>query len=451
MISSYPPVLPPTPPSKHKPWMTLTAIFIGGLVIGIVAGKASVSSSAGLNSTSTAFGGSVLGIGQSAPNSIDKDVEFKQFWEVWSKLKEKYYEDTVTDKQMFYGALEGLAGSMGDPYTMYFDPKEANDFQQALSGTFSGIGAEIGLRDNHVTIIAPLPETPAERAGLKSGDIIVDIDGTDATGMSVEEAVTKIRGEKGTKVVLKIYRPSTKNDPYNVEIVRETIQVKSVRVKWPEEQIAVIEVTNFNTDTKEGFDKAVSEVLKKDPKGIILDLRNNPGGFLDTAVAMAGEWLGDSIIVKERRQGQIIEQLRSSGNARLRGIPTVVLVNQGSASASEIVSGALQDEKAATVVGMKTFGKGSVQDYLNLSDGSALKVTIAEWLTPSGRTINKTGLEPDVVVDRTEQDYEQQRDPQLERALGILNGTATSSPATAADSSASNSAESAATETGSSD
>lgn len=319
---------------------------------------------------------------------------------------------------------------------MYFDPKDATDFQNALSGTFSGIGAEIGLRDDRITIIAPLPETPAERAGLKAGDIVVDINGTSTVGMGVEQAVSQIRGEKGTKVTLKIYRASAKKDPFDVELTRETIQVKSVRVKWQEGNIALIEVTNFNTDTKEGFDKAVSEVLKKDPKGIILDLRNNPGGFLDTAVSMAGEWLSDEVIVKERRQGQIIEQLRSSGKARLRGIPTVVLVNQGSASASEIVSGALQDTKSATVVGMKTFGKGSVQDYLNLADGSALKVTIAEWLTPSGRTINKTGLEPDVLVDRTEQDYEQQRDPQLDRALGILNGTATGTPAVAPTSTA---------------
>lgn len=437
MTSSYPPVMPPVIPTpSKKPLITLLAVFGVGLLLGAAAGKASESGASGSNATSTSMVGSILGIGQSAPNNLDKDVDFKQFWEVWSKLKEKYYLSDVTDKQMFYGALQGLASSMGDPYTMYFDPKDATDFQNALSGTFSGIGAEIGLRDDRITIIAPLPETPAERAGLKAGDIVVDINGTSTVGMGVEQAVSQIRGEKGTKVTLKIYRASTKKDPFDVELTRETIQVKSVRVKWQEGNIALIEVTNFNTDTKEGFDKAVSEVLKKDPKGIILDLRNNPGGFLDTAVSMAGEWLSDEVIVKERRQGQIIEQLRSSGKARLRGIPTVVLVNQGSASASEIVSGALQDTKSATVVGMKTFGKGSVQDYLNLADGSALKVTIAEWLTPSGRTINKTGLEPDVLVDRTEQDYEQQRDPQLDRALGILNGTATGTPAVAPTSTA---------------
>lgn len=432
MTTSYPPVLPPAAATtSKKPLLTLVVVFGVGLLLGAAAGKASESGAQGSSSTSTAMTGSILGIGQSAPNSLAKDVDFKQFWDVWSKLKEKYYLNDVSDKQMFYGALQGLASSMGDPYTMYFDPKDATDFQNALSGTFSGIGAEIGLRDERITIIAPLPETPAERAGLKAGDIVLEINGTSTVGIGVEQAVSQIRGEKGTKVTLKIYRSSAKKDPFDVELTRETIQVKSVRVKWQEGNIALVEVTNFNTDTKEGFDKAVSEVLKKDPKGIILDLRNNPGGFLDTAVSMAGEWLGDSIIVKERRQGQIIEQLRSSGKARLRGIPTIVLVNQGSASASEIVSGALQDAKAATVVGMKTFGKGSVQDYLNLPDGSALKVTIAEWLTPSGRTINKTGLEPDVLVDRTEQDYEQQRDPQLDRALGILNGTATGTSAVA--------------------
>jgi carboxyl-terminal processing protease len=182
-------------------------------------------------------------------------------------------------------------------------------------------------------------------------------------------------------------------------------------------------------DTRDGFDRAVEEAIKKDAKGVILDLRNNPGGFLDTAVYMAGEWVGDAVVVKERRQGKIFEQLRGTGKKRLAGMPTIVLVNEGSASASEIVSGTLQDFKLATVVGKKTFGKGSVQDYINLKDGSAIKITIAEWLTPNERTINQTGLEPDVTVERTPEDYEAQRDPQLDRAIGILTGEAPASDA----------------------
>jgi carboxyl-terminal processing protease len=252
--------------------------------------------------------------------------------------------------------------------------------------------------------------------------------------MSVEQAVSLIRGEKGTKVTLKIFRPSTKKPPFDVTIVRDEILVKSVKWKVLPSGVGVIEVTHFNGDTEENFKKAVTEVLKKKPKGIILDLRNNPGGFLDTSLKMAGEWVGDAIVVKERKQGKIIDELHGVGPARLEGIPTIVLVNQGSASASEIVAGALQDQKAATIVGMTTFGKGSVQDYSNLPDGSGIKITIAEWLTPNERTINKTGLEPDITVDRTVEDYAAQRDPQLDRAVGILTGTATSTASSATSS-----------------
>lgn len=241
--------------------------------------------------------------------------------------------------------------------------------------------------------------------------------------------MTLIRGDKGTEVTLTLVRTNdkSKQDPFDVVIVRDEIQVKSVRLKWIEKEnnVALLEVTNFNTDTVDGLNKAIDEMLSHDVKAIVVDLRNDPGGFLDTATYMAGEWVGSQIVVKERRQGQIVEQLKGTGRNRLAGIPTVVLVNGGSASASEIVSGALQDYKAATIVGEKTFGKGSVQDYTNMKDGSAIKITIAEWLTPLERTINKTGLEPDISIERTPEDYEKSLDPQLDRAVGILNGSAT--------------------------
>ena len=424
------------PEKSHRAVLTFLVV---GVLIGILVGRVWASTGSverAPNSTSSTT--RILGIGQDpSPNLSIKDVEFKVFWEVWQLLKEKYYEENVKDETLFYGSIKGMTDALGDPYTNFFEPKGAEEFQQSLSGKFSGIGAEIGLREGIITVVAPLPDTPAERAGIKAGDYIVKIDGTETTGFSIEQAVTRIRGEKGTTVTLTIFRSNDKSHPdaFDVPIVRDEIQVKSVRLKWPRDDIALIEVTNFNTDTRDGFDKAVTEVLKRDVKGIILDLRNNPGGFLDTAAYMAGEWVGEEIVVKERRQGEIVEQLRGTGRKRLSGIPTIVLVNQGSASASEIVSGALQDLEAATIVGMKTFGKGSVQDYTNLSDGSAVKITIAEWLTPDNRTINKTGLEPDIVVDRTPEDYEAQRDPQLDRALGIFSGTATGTalgaPATA--------------------
>jgi carboxyl-terminal processing protease len=421
---------PPTPEKSHRAVFTF---LIVGLVIGILVGRGwtKAESPSTFASSATSTSGFVLGLGQSPPVGMsNQDVEFRLFWEVWQLLKDKYYEGAdVEDKQLFYGAMKGLTDSVGDPYTTFFEPKGAEAFQQALSGKFSGIGAEIGLREGIITVVAPLPDTPAERAGLKAGDFIAKIDGTETTGFSVEQAVSRIRGDKGTKVVLTIVRTNdkSKTEPFDLTITRDEIQIKSVRLKWIDGQsdIAHLEISNFNTDTIDGLNQAIDQMLAHDVKGIVLDLRNNPGGFLDTAAYMAGEWVGDAVVVKERRQGQIVEQLHGTGRKRLAGIPTIVLVNEGSASASEIVSGALQDYKVATIVGKKTFGKGSVQDYTNLKDGSAIKITIAEWLTPQERTINNTGLEPDIIVDRTPEDYEKLLDPQLARAVGILNGSAT--------------------------
>lgn len=372
----------------------------------------------------------VLGLNQVPSEKLADDIEFKRFWELWELLKEKYYLQPVKDRDLFYGAMTGLAQSLGDPYTTYFEPKVAQEFQESLQGKFEGIGAEIGLKEDILQIIAPLPETPAERAGLLAGDVLVKINHDDTVGMTVEKAVSLIRGPKGTSVTLSVLRPSQKKPPFDVTITRDVIRIKSVRSKMLPGQLAVIEVTNFNGDTSEAFQGAVREVLRKDPKGLILDLRNDPGGFLDTAIDVASYWVGEQPVVKERRQGKIIQELKGTNRAILDATPTIVLVNQGSASASEIVAGALQDYGKARLVGTKTFGKGSVQDYQLLSDGSAVKITIAEWLTPKERTINKTGLTPDVTVERTPEDYEAKRDPQLDRAVELLTGVKTVSPTT---------------------
>lgn len=401
-------------------------ILLAGIGLGVLIGRGSVASQPRYPMASGTSTGAVIGIGQSPPSSLSSDVEFRTFWDMWRILKENYYQQPVEDKALYYGAMTGLAASFGDPYTQFFEPEGAAEFQEALSGKFSGIGAEIGLKEGRITIVAPLPDTPAERAGIRAGDAITAINGSSTEGYTVDKAVSLIRGDEGTQVTLSIYRKSEKDEnAFDVTITRAIIKVAAVRLKWPKPDVAHIEVINFNDDTRLRFEQVVNEVVAKDPKGVILDLRNNPGGYLDIAVSMAGEWVGDKVVLKERRQGKIFDQLLGTGRHRFSGVPTVVLVNEGSASASEIVSGALQDHKAATVVGMKTFGKGSVQDYIDLRDGSAVKVTIAEWLTPNERTINNTGLEPDVIVDRTEEDYENQRDPQLDRAVGILTGTAT--------------------------
>ncbi len=410
--------------------------FIGGIVIARP-GNTQAAPNALLTrpvSTST-----ITGVGSAMPRDIATDVDFKQFWDLWRQLKERYYKQPLDEKKMMYGAMQGLVASLEDPYTVFFEPKIATEFSQSLQGKFEGIGAEIGIKEDQLQVIAPLPESPAERAGIRTGDLILKINETETTGMPVEKAVSLIRGNKGTKVKLTIGRYKTEKDAKGKEqkvpemqeitVTRDVIVVKSVRVKY-QDNVAVIEISNFNQDTATGFTKVVDEVLaKKDIKGIILDLRNDPGGYLDRSISVASEWIGENVVVAERRQGQIVDEYRGVRKARLNTVPTVVLVNEGSASASEIVAGALQDYGVAKIVGMKTFGKGSVQDYSEFNDKSAVKITIAEWLTPKGRSINKTGIEPDIVVDRTAEDYHADRDPQLDKAIELLTGKKAPTPA----------------------
>lgn len=360
------------------------------------------------------------------PSDIDSSLDLDQFWNVWEDVKVRYKEP-ISDKDLFYGALQGLAESAKDPYTTYFVPEDAKTFEDDLKGEFSGIGAEIGYKNDQLQVIAPLSDSPAERAGVRAGDLIMEIDGVESLTMPTEEAVNRIRGEKGTEVTLKMGRSTkekvsgyTKIDPIEIKIVRDMIVVKSVEWKEMGNGIFRIDVRSFNEDTAVAFGKAVDEIIAKNGKKLIIDLRNNPGGFLDRAVSMLGEWLPGEDVVLQRRQGEIIQRYKGDGTGRLKGIPTVVLINGGSASASEIVAGALQDYKAATVVGMKSFGKGTVQDYINYGDGSAMKITISEWLTPLERSIQKEGIAPDVEVDLTNEDYNADRDPQIDKAIEIL-------------------------------
>jgi carboxyl-terminal processing protease len=364
--------------------------------------------------------GGILNKNISVPENISKDVDFSIFWEVWKNLEDLYVDkDKINEKKMFYGALKGLASSLGDPYTVFMDPQISKEFSDDLAGTFEGIGAEIGIKKEVITIVAPLPDMPAEKAGLKAGDKIIAIDGQSTSGMGVDEAVNKIRGKKGTVVVLSIYRDGF-DDIKKFSITRDVVLVKSVRTEKMADGIFKIQVTNFNNDTQQGFDEAVSAAVTENPKGLILDLRNNPGGYLETAIEMASEWVEDGVVVKEKYADGKIEDHEARGRARLKNIPTAVLVNEGSASASEIVSGALQDDEKAVLVGKKTFGKGSVQTLLNLKDGSSMKVTIAKWLTPKGRSISDEGIMPDIIVDLTPDDYNSSKDPQMEKAKEIL-------------------------------
>ncbi|OGL78220.1 hypothetical protein A3E39_03120 [Candidatus Uhrbacteria bacterium RIFCSPHIGHO2_12_FULL_60_25] len=429
------PFIPGKKQIKSHPVLVTVIIAAAALSVGLVFGYERGNAARGLswgdktvrNATSSSAG-KLTGIGSIPASGTLEDVDFSLFWEVWNDLKDQYYEQPVDEKAMFYGALRGLAASLGDPYTNYFEPQDAEEFSEALKGEFSGIGAEIGVKDGQLQIISPLPDSPAEKAGIRPRDLILKIDGEESLSMPVDQAVTKIRGPKGTQVKLQLGRVTGSSatgtaptaETVDVTITRDTIVVKSVRVKPLADGFFLIEIHNFNADVAESFRSAVDEVLGKNAKGIVVDLRNDPGGYLDKAITVAGEWIPDDIVVEQREQGTITQRYRGEGRGLLKKVPTVVLVNEGSASASEILAGALQDYGIATIVGKKTFGKGSVQDYSEYPDGSALKVTIAEWLTPKGRSINKEGIVPDIIVERTPEDAYADRDPQLDKALELL-------------------------------
>lgn len=356
------------------------------------------------------------------PPYMLKDVDFAQFWETWKTVKERYVVQPVSDVDLFYGAMEGMVDALKDPYSVYFNPEFAKKFNDELSGTFEGIGAEIGIKDEKVTVIAPLQDKPAMKAGLRAGDWIVSIDGAETGGMGIEEAVSKIRGPKGTVVKLLIMRKDLK-EPQEFAITRATIIVESV--KWEMKtvkgkKIAHITISHFNDTTESEFNDAVRNALLESPAGLVLDLRNNPGGFLDTAVKVTGEWTPNQTVTIEKFSDGKEQNYNASSGGRLSDMPTVVLVNGGSASASEIVAGALKDYGKATIVGETTYGKGSVQDYLEYGDGSALKITIALWLTPKGTSIDKQGITPDIEVKMTPEDFNAEKDPQLDKAVQLL-------------------------------
>ncbi|OGL98395.1 hypothetical protein A2304_01720 [Candidatus Uhrbacteria bacterium RIFOXYB2_FULL_57_15] len=349
---------------------------------------------------------------------LSDDVDFGQFWDVWNLVKENFYRQPVSDKDLFYGALAGMVAGAGDPYTVYFDPDQAQEFQNALSGVFSGIGAEIGVHDGLLVVVAPLQDSPAQHAGLQSGDTIWAIDGVETVGMSVEQAVTRIRGEVGTQVTLTVSHDGL-SAAEDVVITRDVITIDSVEWEYTDDGIVVISLYEFNDDTSALFNEAMNELLSKDVNGIVLDLRSDPGGLLSTAIDVASAWVGYRPVVLEKEH-EDTHSFSGISAPRLQGIPTAVLVDGGSASASEIVAGALQDYGLATLVGTQTFGKGSVQDYRPLPDGSAIKVTIAQWFTPNGRSINETGITPDEVIEYTKEDSDAKRDPQKEKAFEIL-------------------------------
>jgi len=346
-------------------------------------------------------------------------LNYSSLNQVYSILQSDF-DGSLNTGKLIDGAKAGLVTATGDPYTIYFNPTDAKAFNNELAGSITGIGAELGSDvSGNIVIVSPLSGYPAQKAGLKSKDKLAAIDGTSTTGMSVDAAVTKIRGKAGTKVTLTIIRGE--GNPFNVTITRQKITIPSVT--WSESgSIGYMKISQFTADTASLAQKAANEFKSKGVKGVVLDLRGDPGGYLQAAQQVSSLWVSSGqTIVSERRGNTVIDTLYASGDSTLNGLPTVVLIDGGSASASEITAGALHDDIGAILVGQKSFGKGSVQEVRNLPDGSELKVTIARWYTPNGKNIDKQGITPSVVVaEPTAAQVSAGQDPQKDKAFQIV-------------------------------
>lgn len=338
----------------------------------------------------------------------------EQFREIRSILESSFNGD-LNDEKQAEGALRGYVASLGDPYTVYLNASEAEELSNDLAGQLSGIGVEVGLKNDRLTVIAPIDETPAAKAGIRAGDVIATIDGQSTSELTLDEAVKKIRGEKGTEVKLTVVREG--EEPKELAITRDQIQVSSVKYEIKDGDVGYIRVRRFGDDTDTAIRNAAADLAKQGVTKIVLDLRDNPGGYLNSAVTVSSEFLADGVVVEERGRHMESKQLVANPGGNLTNAKLVILINEGSASASEITAGALKDNGRAILVGEKTYGKGSVQEVKQLSNGAQLKVTVAGWFTPKGVNISKEGIKPDVEVKLTPEDSNAGRDPQLEKAL----------------------------------
>ena len=354
---------------------------------------------------------------KSVQKTADNKLDYSGVEELYSALKDGF--DGQLDAQSLEDGLKaGLVKSAGDPYTEFLNAEATKEFNEQLNGTFEGIGAELGKEKESVIIISPIDGFPAQKAGIKARDIISKINGESAYDISITDAVKKIRGQKGTVVKLEVVRDGK---ALNFEITREQINIPSVKTEITPENIGIIKISRFGDDTAELVEKAAKDFKQKNVKGVILDMRGNPGGLLDASVKVSSIWLPKGkLVLDEKRDGKVVNSFKASGNSILLGIPTVVMIDGGSASASEITAGALHDNKVATIIGQKSYGKGSVQEIRQLQDGGVLKVTIARWFTPSGRNIDKEGIEPDQKVEISDADATAKRDPQKDAAIAKL-------------------------------
>ncbi len=351
----------------------------------------------------------------------DQALLFQPFWQAWDIVHEEYVDQPVDDSVLMRGAIKGMVEALGDKHSSYMDPDQYRQASESLEGEYEGIGAWVDLTGDYLTIISPIPNTPAEKAGLRSGDKIIGIDGEDMTGIESTIVHKKVLGPAGSSITLTILREN-EDTPFDVTIVRAKVVVPSVVSEMREDGIAYVQLVQFGEKTTSELKEQLNDLMKQDPKGLILDLRNNGGGYRDTAVQVLSEFLPrNEVAMLEEFGDGTVQKFNTEGRGQALEIPMIVLVNEGSASASEIVAGALQDYGRAQLLGVTTYGKGSVQVWLPLDDNQgAVRVTIARWLTPKSRQINEVGLTPDIVVEISDEQYAAGEDPQLDQAVEIL-------------------------------
>lgn len=356
---------------------------------------------------------------KSVSGSLPNDLDYTSVEAVYDKLRTEY-DGKLDQTTLMDGLKQGLAQATGDPFTEYFNAKDAKSFDDELNGSFTGIGAELGKNaQDNIEIISPIAGFPAEKAGLKSKDVIAAVDGESTAGKTVTQVVDKIRGPANTHVKLKIIRNNS--EALDFDLVRATINIPSVKDEITPDNIGILTISRFGSDTATLARTAADKFKAANVKGVIVDLRGDPGGLLDAAESVSSLWLDPSqTVLLEKRDNVVVKTYHAEGSPVLKGVKTVVLINSGSASASEITAGALRDNNAATLIGTKSYGKGSVQQLLRLNDGAMLKVTSAHWFTPSGKGINKIGIDPDQKVERTDDDAKNNRDPQKQAAIDFI-------------------------------
>ncbi len=351
------------------------------------------------------------------PGNVDTSL----MWQVWGLLHERFIDKSkLDDQKLLYGAIQGMVDKAGDPYTAFFPPTDTQNFKQQISGAFGGVGIEIGQRSNILTVIAPIKDSPAAKAGIMAGDKIVKIGDKSTQDMKVDEAVSLIRGPKGTPITLSYLRGDA-STPKEVSLTRDTIKIPAVAWKMLDNNVAHLQIMIFSENVDSEFQQAVKEITASKAQKIVLDVRNNPGGLLDSAVNIAGYFIDPGQIVTiEKFADGTQNEYKTQGNPVLKKYPLVVLMNKGSASASEILSGALRDDRGITLIGDQSFGKGSVQEVVDLPGKTSLKVTIAKWFTPKNYSIHNNGLKPDIAVELKAEDITANKDPQLDKAQTII-------------------------------